>query len=77
MLPGEPRKDGLSVDELRDSLGWVIRMVQQKSLAAEWKALKSGKALPKDSTLSSLNPYFDVGEQVIRLGGRLRDALLI
>ncbi|KAL7724384.1 hypothetical protein ACLKA6_007568 [Drosophila palustris] len=76
VLRCERRTEGLSVDELSHSLRSVTRMVQLECFTADWKALQLGRALPKDSTLLSLNPYFDVDAQVIRLGGRLRDALL-
>ncbi|KAL7723756.1 hypothetical protein ACLKA6_002573, partial [Drosophila palustris] len=63
VLRCERRTEGLSVDELSHSLRSVTRMVQLECFTADWKALQLGRALPKDSTLLSLNPYFDVDAQ--------------
>ncbi|XP_036347161.1 uncharacterized protein LOC118756508, partial [Rhagoletis pomonella] len=66
----------LSVIDLQKSLVCILRIVQRESFASEFKALSSGKPIPKDSILLSLNPCFDEQERVIRLGGRLSHALL-
>ena len=38
------------------------------------KALRSGRPLPSDSQLKSLDPEYDEGSGLVRVGGRLRRA---
>ncbi|KAM8701717.1 hypothetical protein ACLKA7_000073 [Drosophila subpalustris] len=68
--------DLISYAELSKGIIYAVRLTQMSAFPAEWKALSGGQSLAKDSSLLSLNPYFDLKEKVIRLGGRLRDALL-
>ncbi|XP_074649826.1 uncharacterized protein LOC141904997 [Tubulanus polymorphus] len=55
---------------------WWWRYVQEKHFPEEIKCLKSGKEIPKSSMIRSLNPMWDDESQLIKVGGRLSNALL-
>ena len=62
----------LSVDELRKSLYFIIKTIQETEFSKEIIELKNNKQL-SNKTLLSLKPYLD-NEGMIRVGGRLINA---
>ncbi|XP_043263201.1 uncharacterized protein LOC122403641 [Colletes gigas] len=65
----------LSVKELKDIEIRLLQITQSDCFLEELKKLRTGQALPKSSTLRSLNPFLDE-TGLIRVGGRLKEAQL-
>ncbi|XP_055942150.1 uncharacterized protein LOC129972154 [Argiope bruennichi] len=67
-------KGSLSSMEIEEAEFKLISLVQQNVLADDFKNLASGKQVNPSSKLKSLSPFLDEGSNVIRVGGRLRNA---
>ena len=65
----------LSRDDLHDAEKIIIQHVQQSAFAEEIKALRRGQHLKKSSSLLRLDPKLD-GDNILRVGGRLRKSAL-
>ncbi|CAG7818271.1 unnamed protein product [Allacma fusca] len=66
----------ISTEEIESvNLKWV-RYVQGQEFTLELEALKNGKPCPAKSRIFTLNPFLD-SEQLIRVGGRLRNSDLM
>lgn len=65
----------LSSKEIRSAKLCIIRIVQRMSFSKEIQCLEIGKSLPTNSNLISLCPFLD-GNNVLRVGGRLKNAQL-
>ena len=71
-------KQGVQCDRLSSSFRrttetFIIKLVQQETFDLEITALRSGKAIPKNSSIVNLDPYLD-DDSILRVGGRLRSA---
>ena len=75
-LPRSQRLTGpLSAEEVASATTQLWRLQQKFAFQPELTCLRQGKALPKGSALSRLNPFIcEAG--LIRVGGRLRNATL-
>ena len=62
-----------TVDTLKTTEQLILKKVQKTYFEREIKNLTSSKAVPNDSSLSSLCPYLDE-EGILRVGGRLQKA---
>ncbi|XP_055928526.1 uncharacterized protein LOC129959662 [Argiope bruennichi] len=67
-------KGSLSSKEIEEAEFKLISLVQQNVLADDFKNLASGKQVNPSSKLKGLSPFLDEGSNVIRVGGRLRNA---
>ncbi|XP_055927969.1 uncharacterized protein LOC129959171 [Argiope bruennichi] len=67
-------KGSLSSKEIEEAEFKLIPLVQQNVLADDFKNLASGKQVNPSSKLKSLSPFLEEGSNVIRVGGRLRNA---
>ncbi|XP_030752247.1 uncharacterized protein LOC115879487 [Sitophilus oryzae] len=65
----------LTVDELRNSELFIIKTIQSTYFSKELNELKSPARKISDKQILKLNPFID-GENVIRVGGRLSQALV-
>lgn len=74
IVHSKPEVRCLAVDELYQSGLLVISLVQRTVFEHEWKALSKGQDITCKSKLQSLNPY--IADNVIRVGGRLRNSSL-
>ncbi|XP_029172121.1 uncharacterized protein LOC114941332 [Nylanderia fulva] len=61
--------------EIKSAEIFWIRYIQSELFHSEISALSTATPIKKSSTLLSLNPYLD-NDQIIRVGGRLRNATL-
>lgn len=50
----------------------IMRKAQMDSFPEDYQLLKTGKPVHSNSRLLSLSPEFSTGNQLIRIGGRLR-----
>lgn len=66
----------LKPEELSEASAFWFRSVQSSHLHSEWKALNAQAALPRSSQLRSLNPFIGK-DQLIRLGGRLENCIML
>lgn len=64
---GKRKSEHLSAIDLKESRDMIVKLVQAESWKAEIERLKNGKALRKQSGLSSLKPYLD-GNGLLRVG---------
>lgn len=67
----------LTADELNDSLMHLIRFAQLDTFGDEYNRLLNNKPLHNKSRLLSLSPFLDSQFNVIRVGGRLSNSLLL
>ena len=67
------RGDRLFLNFRRTTETFIIKLVQQETFDLEITALRSGKAVPKNSSIVNLDPYLD-DDSILRVGGRLRSA---
>ena len=65
----------LTVPELNVAENYWISQCQQDCFNSEIISLKSKRALPSDSNLSTLRPFLD-SDGILRVGGRLQNAAL-
>lgn len=65
----------LSLEELEISEKRIARMVQQEDFSTELHELQQGREVFRKSKLRALDPYLDE-EGLIRVGGRLRNAMI-
>ncbi|KAK7889113.1 hypothetical protein WMY93_024673 [Mugilogobius chulae] len=67
----------LTADDYQQAQLSLLQQVQLDSFPSDYAQLQSGKPVAKSSRLLKLAPEFDVNNQIIRVGGRLRhgDAL--
>ena len=65
----------LSVSEIEKERMFWIRFEQEAAFKSEIESLKMGKPVHKKSKLVSFNPFLDAN-RVIRIGGRLKEALI-
>ncbi len=73
-VPVSERKFGSpSVEELERAKKILIRQEQIKAFPSEFKDLKRGRPVHKQSKLVSLTPFLDE-DDIIRVGGRIRKA---
>lgn len=63
-----------SADDFRKAENIILQQAQQDSFRDEINHLKAGKPVPQTSRLSCLATEFDNTTQLIRVGGRLRQA---
>jgi hypothetical protein len=77
-LPGSKRKATkstyLQCQEIHEAEMHLIRMSQRECFSKEISRLKAGEDLDSRSHLRPLDPILDPMEDVIRVGGRLRNA---
>lgn len=62
----------LTTQELSFAFLRLIKIVQIECFTEEYTALSNNLAVSKRSRLLSLNPFFDMENDLIRVGGRLR-----
>ncbi|XP_028267113.1 uncharacterized protein LOC114439388 isoform X2 [Parambassis ranga] len=67
--------EGTSLEERKEAELVSIKLAQEQAFSQEIKSLKQKKAVSKTSNLHKLNPFLDE-EGVLRVGGRLRQAVL-
>lgn len=65
----------LTATELKSSLNHIIRIVQSTEFSLDYRNLQSKSPLHHRSSLLSLNPFLD-DTQIMRLGGRLENAII-
>ncbi|XP_058817006.1 uncharacterized protein LOC131680301 [Topomyia yanbarensis] len=70
-----PVDQSLTVAELANAKTFLVRLAQQDGYAAEIKQLEKESAVPKQSHIRRMSPFFDP-ERVLRVGGRLNLAQL-
>lgn len=63
----------VSVEDLEDARKYVTREVQQQVFANDYRCLKDGKTIPKNSQLKRYSPFLDP-EGIIRMRSRLQEA---
>ncbi|XP_050301507.1 uncharacterized protein LOC126739751 [Anthonomus grandis grandis] len=63
----------LTLDELENSLYFIIRIAQRESFPEEYLTLTKGNDLPSNSRVLSLHPFIDKNG-LIRVGGRLSNS---
>ncbi|CAK1597725.1 unnamed protein product [Parnassius mnemosyne] len=68
--PKMQMKEHFSVQELQNSLNFIILKSQSEMFPDEYTLLKAGKALPNKNRLIALSPFLDANN-IIRVGGRL------
>ena len=66
----------LTVEELRKAMAVIMKLIQWKFFERELKLLKSEKPLPSGSPLLQLKPFIDESDGLMRVGGRLCNALI-
>ena len=66
----------LSVQELKHSTNYWIKVVQSEVWSSEIDALKKGLKLKQSSRILSLNPFIDESD-ILRVGGRQENARLL
>ncbi|XP_055522990.1 uncharacterized protein LOC129717170 [Wyeomyia smithii] len=64
----------LNSTELKEAETVWVRQIQKECFADEWSKLSKGASVPKNSPLRWFNPFISK-DQVIRLGGRLKNSL--
>ncbi|XP_062703655.1 uncharacterized protein LOC134286102 [Aedes albopictus] len=64
----------LNIDELMESENSIIRLVQQQAFSQEWKQLWNNLPVSPKSRLKWFHPFVS-SEQLIRIGGRLGNAV--
>lgn len=69
-----PKTSLLNIDDLTEAENSIIRLVQQQSFSEEWKQLKNNQPVSSKSRLKWFHPFVS-SEQLIRIGGRLGNAL--
>lgn len=69
----KPTTKIISVEEMHGAETSLIRLVQQQSFPAEWKQLQQSQPVSTKSRIRWFNPFLST-EQVIRIGGRLKQA---
>ena len=62
----------LTVQELSEALNCLVKSIQAISFEKEIKLLNTGKGLPPNSKIKSLNPFLDTNN-ILRVGGRLKN----
>ena len=67
----------LHPDELKSAEVFWIKHSQKVKFPLEYDRLSKGLALPTKSHIIKLNPYFDLKLSCIRVGGRLKNSLLL
>lgn len=75
LAAAERNRGPLSAGELRSSLMVLIRYSQRIEFADDLVRCNNGENLARNSKLINLNPFIDA-EGVLRVGGRLKPALL-
>lgn len=65
-----------STQEKEHALLHWVRLIQQEAFPSEWKALCNGNAISSRSRLQQLKPQWCAKDEVIRVGGRLRNACI-
>ena len=68
-------QETVSVEERQEAEEWLFKQEQKKHYQRELQNLSSKKPLSRKSIIYNLNPFIDE-EGLIRVGGRLRRALL-
>ena len=71
----ERTKGPLTTTELSSAIIRIVKLVQQVEFGEELRLLKAGKPLNASSKIISLCPFLD-SDEVIRVGGRLRNATI-
>lgn len=72
------RRTGLlSADELREGTRLLLVYTQRTTFPDEYKALKHHVGVSTKSNLATLTPYFDNKLNLIRVGGRLVNSILL
>ncbi|XP_066590509.1 uncharacterized protein [Prorops nasuta] len=71
----KPSTITISIKEIRRTLRIFVKLIQGQHFAIEYRNLKQGLTIKGSSKLISLNPFLD-SENLIRVGGRLRNSLL-
>ena len=66
---------GLCVHDVRNSEFAILKYVQRKCYASEIKNLNVGQSVAKSSSVKNLSPFIDE-EGLVRVGGRLRNAMI-
>ena len=64
----------VSLEDLSEAERSIIAFCQQQRFSSEITALRSGKPVPKNSTIQKLDPILDEG--LLRVGGRLNRAAM-
>ena len=64
----------LSTEEMKQAELKCCMWIQEEVYKEDYQQLKAGRALPSSSRLLKLDPYYDIEDQVIRVGGRLQFA---
>ncbi|XP_064212957.1 uncharacterized protein LOC107399201 [Tribolium castaneum] len=71
--PEDRRNGPLSVEELEDSLRYLLKTAQSQFFHQEISTLSKGFSIPSNSSLKSLQPFLD-SHGILRVGGRLVNA---
>jgi hypothetical protein len=64
------------VARLNEAEASILRYIQRKHFGAELKALKGGVSVSRSSSIRKLDPYLDPDTGLLRVRGRLRNALI-
>ncbi|XP_065094989.1 uncharacterized protein LOC135716095 [Ochlerotatus camptorhynchus] len=70
----EFRRGRLNIADFRDSLYTMVKIVQNAVYRDEIRSVLKGE--PVKGKLRNLNPVFDKTERLLRVGGRIRNAIL-
>ena len=68
-------KSFISAECLATAEWTLVRQNQLEYFADEFAVLKAGKALPRQSKILNLKPFYDIESSTIRVGGRLSQGL--
>lgn len=63
----------LTNEEIKSALFFFIRLVQKTHFEQDFLRLKNKRPVKTESNLKSLNPFFDASDELIRVGGRLKN----
>lgn len=71
----DKRKDRVTVNEIRSATTAILKITQNETFIEEIKCLENNKSVCKKSKLFKLDAFLD-GDQLLRVGGRLKNANL-
>lgn len=74
-LKSKVKREHLTLDEIESERLFWIKLEQEKTFKEEIESLKGGQPISSKSKLLQFNPFIDANG-VLRVGGRLREALI-
>ena len=66
--------EAITAAEMKETLKVSLIVAAEEAFPREIKALRHGMRIPRDSTLSNVNPYIHPADNLLKVGGRLEHA---